>query len=94
MTALTHIYIEEHSVVPIKVPGETDKHAKGDSIKKGSENKHAPSENISHSVFTISNSRTYHQSDCPELGTGNLLEFDSADEALKSGGVPCEHCMP
>ncbi len=85
-----YIYLEEHSVVPIEAPGETDKQA--DSIRKGYENRQEPSENISHSVFAANNSRTYHQSDCSELGTGNLLEFDSAEEALNSGGVPCEHC--
>jgi hypothetical protein len=87
-----YIYLEEHPVVPIGTFGETDKRAKDDSIRQGYENKQEPSENISHSVFTTNNSRTYHQSDCSELGTANLLEFDSAEEALNSGGVPCEHC--
>jgi len=87
-----YIYLEEHPVVPIGAFGETDKQARDDSIKKESENKQEPSENISHSVFATNNSRTYHQSDCPELGTGNLLEFDSAEEARNSGGVPCKHC--
>ena len=88
-----YIYLEEHPVVPIGTPGETDKQAKDDdSIKKGSENKQEPSKNASHSVFVTNNSRTYHQPDCPELGTGDLMEFDSVEEALKSGGVPCEHC--
>ncbi len=87
-----YIYLEEHPVVPIGTPGETDKQARVDSIREGYENRQEPSGNVSHSVFTTNNSRTYHQSDCPELGTGNLLEFDSAEEALESGGVPCENC--
>ena len=88
-----YIYLEEHPVVPIGTPGETDKQAKDDdSIKKGSENKQEPSKNASHYVFITNNSRKYHQPDCPELGTGDLMEFDSVEEALKSGGVPCENC--
>ncbi len=89
-----YIYLEEHPAVPIGTSGETDKQAKDDSIKRGPENKHKPSKNISHSVFTTNNSRTYHQLDCSELGTGDLLEFDSAEEALVSGGVPCKQCNP
>jgi hypothetical protein len=85
-----YIYLAEHPVVPIEAPGETDKQT--DSIKKGYENRQEPSENISHSVFAANNSRTYHQSGCHELGTGDLLEFDSAEEARNSGGVPCEQC--
>ena len=87
-----YIYLDEHPVVPIGAFGETDKQSKDDKIKKGYENKQEPSENASHSAFTTTDSRTYHQSDCPELGTGNLLEFDSAEEARNSGGVPCEQC--
>lgn len=87
-----YIYLDEHPVKPLGAPGETDKQAKDKSIKKGSENKQEPYKNVSDSVFVTNNSRTFHKSDCPELGTGNLLEFDSAEEALKSGGVPCEHC--
>ncbi|MBC8550479.1 MAG: hypothetical protein H8D23_12610 [Candidatus Brocadiales bacterium] len=74
------IYLEENPVVSIGTPGETDKQE--------------PSTNISHSVFAANNSRTYHQPDCPELGTGDLLEFDSAEEALDSGGLPCNQCNP
>lgn len=87
-----YIYIEEQSVVLIGTPGETDTQARDDSIKKRSENEQETSENISQSVFATNNSNTYHQPDCPQLGTGNLLEFDSAEEALRSGGVPCELC--
>jgi hypothetical protein len=90
----TYIYLEEHPLVSIEIPGEIDKQAEDDSIRKGYEDKQEPSKNFSHSVFTTNNSRTYHQSDCSELGTGNLLKFDSAEEALNSGGVPCEHCNP
>ncbi len=92
MTALMHIYLEEYPVVPIGAFGETDKQSKDDSINNGSKNKQEPSTNTSHSVFATNNSRTYHHPDCSELGTGDLLEFDSAEEAHKSGGVPCKHC--
>jgi hypothetical protein len=89
-----YIYLEEHPVVPIGTHGETDKQIRVDSIREGYEKKQEPSGNVSHSVYTSKNSRTYHQPDCPESGTGDLLEFDSAEEALKSGGVPCKNCNP
>jgi hypothetical protein len=89
-----YIYLEEHPVVPIGTPGETDKQTRDDSAREGYEKKQEPSGNASHSVFTSKNSRTYHQPDCLESGTGDLLEFESAEEALKSGGVPCKNCNP
>jgi hypothetical protein len=90
----TYIYLAEHPLVPIGTPGEADKQTRDDSIREGYEKKQEPSGNVSHSVFTGKDSRTYHQPDCPESGTGDLLEFDSAEEALKSGGVPCKNCNP
>jgi hypothetical protein len=54
--------------------------------------KHESSKNISPSVFVTDNSRIYHKSDCPELGTSEILEFNSANEALKAGSMPCEKC--
>ena len=89
-----YIYLEEHPVVPDGAFGETDKQSKDDSINNGSKSKQEPSKNASQSVFATNNSRMYHQPDCPELGNGNLLEFDSAEEALVSGGVPCKECNP
>ena len=94
MTALTHIYIEDHPVVPIGTFEETDKRAKDDSIRKGYESKQSSAEDSSHSVFVTNKSRIYHKSSCPELGTGNLLVFDSPQKALEEGGVPCVHCNP
>ncbi|MCP4268464.1 MAG: hypothetical protein GY777_23285, partial [Candidatus Brocadiaceae bacterium] len=82
-----YMYLEEHPAVPITTPEETDKQTKGDSIKKGDENKQEQSKNVSHSVFVTNKSRAYHQHDCPQLDTGDLIEFDSVEEALKSGGV-------
>lgn len=87
-----YIYLEEHPVVPIGAFGETDKQTRDDSIKRGSENKQEPSKNVFHSVFATKESNIFHKPGCPELGTGDLLEFGSAEEALKSGGVPCKHC--
>ncbi len=89
-----YIYLEEHPAVPIGTVEETDKQPKDDSINNGPENKQEPSTNTSHSVFATNNSRTYHHPDCSELGTGDLLEFDSAEEALEAGGMPCKHCKP
>ncbi len=45
-------------------------------------------------VFTTKHSNMFHKSDCSELDTGNLLEFDSKEEAVASGGVPCKDCDP
>ena len=89
-----YIYLEEHPVVPNGAFGDTYKQSKDDSINNGSKSKQKPSKNVSQSVFAANNSRTYHKPDCPELGNGNLLEFDSAEEALVSGGVPCKECNP
>ena len=75
-----YIYLEEHPILPIGALRE--------------DNKQGPSKNLSHSVFATNNSRTYHQPDCPELGISDLLEFDSAEEALVSGGKPCKQCNP
>jgi len=48
-----YIYLEEHPVVPIGTPGETDKQARDDSVREGYEKKQEPSGNVSHSVFTL-----------------------------------------
>jgi len=89
-----YIYIEEHPDEYSNISGEIARPGKEDSIKRGYESKQASSKDTLHSVFATNNSRTYHQSDCSELGAGDLLEFDSAEEALNSGGVPCENCNP
>jgi hypothetical protein len=89
-----YIYLEEHPDEYSDIPGEIASPGKEDNIKKGYESKQALSKDSLHSVFATNNSRTYHQSDCPELGTGNLLEFDSAQKALEAGGIPCKDCNP
>lgn len=82
-----YIYLEEHPEVYSSVAGK-------DSIKKGHESKQALYTDALNSVFVTNKSRTFHKPDCPELGTGDLLEFDSAQSALEAGGTPCEHCNP
>ena len=57
------------------IPGEIASHAREDNIKKGYESKQALSKDALHSVFVTNSSRTFHKPDCPELGTGDLLEF-------------------
>ncbi|MHC4269021.1 MAG: hypothetical protein ACYSTS_11205 [Planctomycetota bacterium] len=89
-----YIYLEEHPDEYSDIPGEFASPGKEDSIKKGYESKQSSAKDSSHSVFVTNKSRIYHKSSCPELDTGNLLEFDSADEALEAGGVPCKHCNP
>ena len=89
-----YIYIEEHPEEYSNISAEIARPGEEDSIEKGSENRQEPSKNTSHSVFAANNSRIFHQRDCSELGTGDLLEFDSAEEALVSGGVACERCNP
>ena len=52
------------------------------------------SNNVSSSVFATNNSNIYHKSDCPELGTKDLMEFGSPKKARNSGGIPCGNCNP
>ncbi len=89
-----YIYLEEHPDEYSDIPGEVASPGKEDNIKKGYESKQDSLKKNSHSVFVTNSSRTYHKPDCPELGTDNLLEFDSAQKALEAGGMPCEHCNP
>ncbi|MHC4183399.1 MAG: hypothetical protein ACYSR0_08625 [Planctomycetota bacterium] len=89
-----YIYLEEHPDEYSDIPGEITSPGKDDNIKKGYESKQALSKDALNSVFVTNKSRTYHKSDCPELGTGNLLEFDSAQKALEAGGIPCKDCKP
>jgi hypothetical protein len=89
-----YIYLEEHPEEYSGIPGEIASPAREANIKKGYEDKQALSRDALHSVFVTNSSRTYHKSSCPELGTGDLLEFDSAQKALKAGGIPCKDCNP
>ncbi len=89
-----YIYLEEHPDEYSDIPGEIASPAREDNIKKGYESKQDSLKKNSHSVFVTDSSRTFHKPDCPELGTDNLLEFDSAQKALEAGGMPCEHCNP
>jgi hypothetical protein len=89
-----YIYLEEHPDEYSDIPEEIASPDNEDSIKKGYESKQSSAKDSSHSVFVTNKSRIYHKSSCPELGTGNLLEFDSPQKALEAGGVPCEHCNP
>jgi hypothetical protein len=86
-----YIYLEEHPDEYSDILGENASPARGD---KGYESKQDSLKKNSHSVFVTNSSRTYHKSDCPELGTGGFLKFDSAQKALEAGGMPCEHCNP
>lgn len=45
-------------------------------------------------VYTTKHSNVYHKSDCPILGTEDLIEFDSSQQACEAGGVPCKDCKP
>jgi hypothetical protein len=86
-----YIYLAEHPSEYSDIPGEIASPARED---KRYESKQALSKDAIHSVFVTNKSRIYHKSSCPELGTGDLLEFDSAQKALEEGGMPCEHCNP
>ena len=44
-------------------------------------------------VFVNSNSNIYHIANCRKLGS-DIMEFNSSEEALESGGVPCNDCNP
>jgi hypothetical protein len=87
-----YIYLEEHPDVLGKMNVEQDKPISKKEIINEDESKPEQSGNISVSVFVTNNSRVFHKTDCPELGTGETMEFDSADEALDAGGLPCNKC--
>lgn len=87
-----YIYLEEHPDVLGKMFLEQDQQVIKKEIIKKDESKIVPSKNISCPVFVNNNSRIYHKSDCPELSSSEILEFNSADEALNAGGLPCEKC--
>lgn len=51
----------------------------------------------SREVVAKRDSRTVHRPDCPVLSgvdLENLVHFSSEEEAVRSGGVPCEVCKP
>jgi hypothetical protein len=88
-----YIYLEEHPDLSGYVHRDVVKPARVEkSIKRI--DKQAPSESGLRSVFVTSTSNIYHRPDCSDLGGGDLLEFGSSQEALKSGGVPCKLCKP
>jgi len=64
------------------------------SAPSGNNKKSDVSNKVSSSVFATNTSNIYHKSNCPELGTKDLMEFNSPKKARKSGGVPCENCNP
>ena len=45
-------------------------------------------------VYTTHYSNVYHKANCPELGSEDLVKFDSPQHARNSGGVPCGNCNP
>lgn len=45
-------------------------------------------------VYSTKHSNIYHKSNCPELGTGDLIEFSSTQQARDAGGIPCKNCNP
>lgn len=57
----------------------------------------APPPTYSGEVVARRDSRTIHRPDCPRLaGTDpdKLVRFSSIEEAVRSGGLPCELCRP
>ncbi len=64
------------------------------SATSGNNERSDISNKVSSSVFAKNNSNVYHKSNCPELGTKDLIEFRSPKKARKSGGVPCGNCNP
>ena len=64
------------------------------SASTGNNKKSDVSNNVSSSVFATNTSNIYHKSNCPELGTKDLMEFNSPKKARKSGGIPCGNCNP
>ncbi len=88
------IYFEEHPVELTGLPGGLAKPIQEDNTLKENESVQESSKDISYSVFVTKESNIFHKPDCPELSAGDLLGFDSSQEALEAGGVPCRHCNP
>lgn len=44
------------------------------------------------SVYTTIYSNVYHKSNCPELGTEDIINFDSSQQTDEAGGIPCKSC--
>jgi hypothetical protein len=88
------IYFEEHPVELSGLPGKLTKLTQEDNTLKGSDSNQATPTDTSHPVFVTKESNIFHKPDCPELGEGDLLEFNSPKEALVAGGLPCKHCNP
>ncbi len=87
-----YIYLEEHPDVLGITSVEQDNQVTKKKLIKKNKIVHESSKHISSSVFVTNDSRTFHRSDCPELDTGERMEFNSVNEALDAGGVPCEKC--
>lgn len=45
-------------------------------------------------VYTTHYSNVYHRAGCPELGTEDLVQFESSQDARNAGGIPCKDCNP
>lgn len=45
-------------------------------------------------VYADRDSKVYHRAGCPELGTEGLIEFNSPEEAIEAGALPCPKCKP
>ena len=88
------IYFEEHPVELTGLHGKLTKPTQEDNTLKGNKRKQESSRGASHSVFVTKESNIFHKPDCPRLGEGDLLGFDSPQEALEAGGVPCKNCNP
>ncbi|HDY90456.1 MAG TPA: hypothetical protein ENH82_20340 [bacterium] len=86
-----YIYLEEHYIEPGK---SSAKPAEQVEEIKEPDNRQTLFAGSLDPVFVTSKSKAYHKPDCSELVDGNLIEFDSPEEALASGGVPCKQCYP
>ncbi|GAX60501.1 hypothetical protein SCALIN_C13_0012 [Candidatus Scalindua japonica] len=58
-------------------------------------NKGVVLERKTYNVFTQKDSNVYHKMNCSVLyNTGNLVEYESPQDAGKAGGLPCNYCNP
>ncbi|MFQ5688322.1 MAG: FlgO family outer membrane protein, partial [Candidatus Scalindua sp.] len=46
------------------------------------------------SVYTNKNSKIFHKYNCSELNAEGAIEFESAQRAIKAGGMACSRCNP
>jgi len=82
---------------PEKKPPDASSKPGSEDVAPGLEEEPKPEKKASAPYVGSRNSNIFHRASCSHAGRilpGNLVEFPSAEDALKSGRVPCKVCQP